>query len=311
MKAKIFSKLKQEYSALGLGDEILQGRADALAKTGLVTDDNIDLIVSVQKEDLEALQKLNDKRVSSALEKQRQAWEEESRKQKEAADKAAEEDAKKKAAAEEEARKKADKEKADKEAKSKAEKEAEAEKAAAEEEARKLAELEAAKAIPEDVLNYLKDSKSRAEKERAEYQKQIKSVMDEAKARQNEYLETLKQLQEANKKLSDNYSTLDSNYAALRKEADDARQAKEKIERQQFILNKAKELGIPQWRVDEGFVIADDATEEAISNLLSKVSSNIKTELLPQERPAYTFGSTEPTKDEIADLAASVVNNTK
>lgn len=69
MKAKIFAKLKQEYSSLGLGDEYLMSKADSLAATGLVTDDNIDAVVACQRKELEGLQKANDKRVTDALEK--------------------------------------------------------------------------------------------------------------------------------------------------------------------------------------------------------------------------------------------------
>lgn len=41
MKEKIFQALKLAYSNLGLSDEILQGQADALSASGLVTDDNL------------------------------------------------------------------------------------------------------------------------------------------------------------------------------------------------------------------------------------------------------------------------------
>ena len=52
MKAKIFAKLKQEYSSLGLGDEYLMSKADSLAATGLVTDDNIDAVVACQRKEI-------------------------------------------------------------------------------------------------------------------------------------------------------------------------------------------------------------------------------------------------------------------
>ena len=47
MKEKIFNALKQEYKALGLSDEILQGHANALAAIGLVTDENLSAVVDV------------------------------------------------------------------------------------------------------------------------------------------------------------------------------------------------------------------------------------------------------------------------
>ena len=44
MKEKIFQKLKQEFSHLGLGDVILQAHADSLASIGLVTDETSTLL---------------------------------------------------------------------------------------------------------------------------------------------------------------------------------------------------------------------------------------------------------------------------
>lgn len=57
MKEKIFQKLKQEFSHLGLGDVILQAHADSLASIGLVTDENIDTVISAQKGFLENLRR--------------------------------------------------------------------------------------------------------------------------------------------------------------------------------------------------------------------------------------------------------------
>ena len=47
--------------------------------------------------------------------------------------------------------------------------------------------------------------------------------------------------------------------------------------RQSLILGKAKELGIPEWRINEGFTIADDADETAINTMLSGIKQNIVT----------------------------------
>lgn len=73
MKEKIFQKLKQGYSHLGLGDEVLQAHAESLAALGFVTDENIENIVNAQKPFLEGLQKNYDTRVTSATAKAREA----------------------------------------------------------------------------------------------------------------------------------------------------------------------------------------------------------------------------------------------
>lgn len=50
-----------------------------------------------------------------------------------------------------------------------------------------------------------------------------------------------------------------------------------KATRQAQILGKAKELGIPDWRINEGFTIGDDADEASISTTLSAIKQNIVT----------------------------------
>lgn len=69
MKDKIFKRLKQEYAHLGLDDTFLLGLAESLANSGFVTDENIEGVVSAQKAYLESMQKSNDKRVQTAVDK--------------------------------------------------------------------------------------------------------------------------------------------------------------------------------------------------------------------------------------------------
>lgn len=301
MKAKIFSKLKQEYASLGLGDETLQGLAESLSGTGLVTDENVDLVVANQKSHLESLQKQNDARVSKALEKQRLKLEEEARKREEEANAKAEAD---KAQAEKEAAEKAEAEKAAQE-KTKAEQEA------ARQEAQRLAEIEKSKAVPEEILNLFKEAKAKAAEERkeserrlAEMGEQVRQLLDSQAAQKKGYDETIRKLMESNE-------TLKSGYDALNREKEEAIKAKERADRMEFIMTKARELGIPQWRVDEGFVIPDDAGQEAIAEKLGSIAKNISTQMLPPERKAFRMTSGEPTKDDIDSLAASIVSKTK
>lgn len=306
MKAKIFSKLKQEYASLGLGDETLQGLAESLSGTGLVTDENVDLVVANQKSHLESLQKQNDARVSKALEKQRLKLEEEARKREEEANAKAEADKAQaeKAQAEKEAAEKAEAEKAAQE-KTKAEQEA------ARQEAQRLAEIEKSKAVPEEILNLFKEAKAKAAEERkeserrlAEMGEQVRQLLDSQAAQKKGYDETIRKLMESNE-------TLKSGYDALNREKEEAIKAKERADRMEFIMTKARELGIPQWRVDEGFVIPDDAGQEAIAEKLGSIAKNISTQMLPPERKAFRMTSGEPTKDDIDSLAASIVSKTK
>ena len=67
MYNKIYTCLKQTYANLGLSERILKGQAASLEASGLVTDENLDTVVSAQKQFLEALQSGIDKRVADAL----------------------------------------------------------------------------------------------------------------------------------------------------------------------------------------------------------------------------------------------------
>ena len=61
MKDKLFQSLKQKYSNLGLSDETLQSVAESLATTGLVTDENLETVVSGQGAMLKSYQSSFDK----------------------------------------------------------------------------------------------------------------------------------------------------------------------------------------------------------------------------------------------------------
>lgn len=78
MKDKIFNSLKQNYSNLGLSDEILKGQAEALANTGFVTDENLQAVVDGQKTFLSSLQSGIDERVTDAVNKAKGEKKEES-----------------------------------------------------------------------------------------------------------------------------------------------------------------------------------------------------------------------------------------
>ena len=229
MKDKIFQKLKQEYSHLGLGNGILQAHAESLASLGLVTDENIDAVVAAQKSFLTNLQKDTDTRVTEAQKK-----------------------------AKENAR---------------TEYEADAKRKAEEEEKRKAEEA----------------ARKEKEKEMPEWYKAEKAV--------NEKL--LKELAESNKALKEGYN-------AMKEENDKFKTEKTKAERFNSIISKAKELGIPQWRIDEGFNIADDADDAAISEHLSKVSNNIKAQSLPGNRTVFPQADGKVTKADTDAVAKSL-----
>lgn len=277
MKDKIFQLLKQEYKSLGLGDEVLQAHAEMLDKMGLVTDDNIETVVASQKSFLESLQKDNDRRVTDAKKKFEEAQK-------------AKEDAERKAA-EEEAKKKADEE---------------AEKKRLEELAKKNEMPDYLKKYFEEQAAEKKASEEARTKEREEFKELIKTLnqknTDQAKT-YNEQMEeqskTIKELQETIQKQADE--------AKAKEEA--AAKAKAKADHDAKILSKAKELGIPESRINEGFTLSDDATDETIETYLSKVANNYKALQQPQFGGSYRASEGEPTKEDVDNVAASLVQS--
>ena len=229
MKDKIFQKLKQEYSHLGLGNGILQAHAESLASLGLVTDENIDAVVAAQKSFLTNLQKDTDSRVTEAQKKAKES--------------------------------------------AKTEYEAEVKRKAEDEERMKAEEA----------------ARKEKEKEMPEWYKAEKAA--------NEKL--LKELAERNKALKEGYD-------AMKEENEKFKTEKTKAERFNSIISKAKELGIPQWRIDEGFNIADDADDTAISEHLSKVSNNIKAQSLPGNRTVFPQADAKATKADADAVAKSL-----
>ena len=226
MRDKIFQKLKQEYSHLGLGKEVLQAQADALAATGIVTDENIDIIVSSQKAFLESVQKANDQRATDAQRK-------------------AKEDA--------------------------------------------LKEYEAQK-----------EREKRAAEDEAKRKEQEKQMPDWYVKEKQASEDMLKKLAESNELLRKGLEAMQQENTAFKAE-------KAAAERKNLILSKAKELGIPEYRIKEGFSIADDADEAAITEHLTSVSNNIKAFSLPSNKEAFPLSGAELKKEDLDSVAKTLV----
>lgn len=290
MKNKIFQALKTSYSHLGLGDEILMEHANSIAALGLVTDDNLTTVISAQADFLAKLQKFNDKRVNDAIAKTK---------------KEAEDEAAKKAAEEAEAKRKADEEAAKKaaeeEAKRKAAEEEAAKKAAEEEEARKKAEeLKKNTEIPDWFKKKMEEDAAAAKAQKEAYDASIKAMQDAAAATKKAMEEQLAKLAEANQNLT-------KGYEQMKQEAEAAQKAKQQAERKEYILNKAKALEIPQYRIDEGFSIGDDLDNAGIDKYLTTISDNIKNNSMPHRPVPYPQTTGESTKEELAEIADMLV----
>ena len=77
--------------------------------------------------------------------------------------------------------------------------------------------------------------------------------------------------------------------------------------RKEMIANKAKSLGIPQYRIDEGFAISPDADESAVSEYLKKVSDHIKMQGLPGGGGSPLRNDVDPLKADADRIARAIV----
>lgn len=276
MKDKIFQLLKQEYKSLGLGDEVLQAHAEMLDKMGLVTDDNIETVVASQKSFLESLQKDNDRRVTDAKKKFEEAQK-------------AKEDAERKAAEEE------------------------AKKAAEEAEKKRLEELAKKSEMPDYLKKYFEEqaaekkaSEEARSKEREEFKKLVETLTQKNTDQAKTYNE---QMEEQSKTIKELQETIQKQAEEAKAKEEAAAKAKAKADHDAKILSKAKELGIPESRINEGFTLSDDATDETIETYLSKVANNYKALQQPQFGGSYRASEGEPTKEEVDNVAASLVQS--
>lgn len=96
-------------------------------------------------------------------------------------------------------------------------------------------------------------------------------------------------------------------YNAMKSESEALKAEKAKAERKTAITTKAKELGIPDWRVKEGFVISDDADDATINSYLSGIQQNLVAAGLDGKGHFPLAGEKVASKEE-TDKIASAMN---
>lgn len=100
-------------------------------------------------------------------------------------------------------------------------------------------------------------------------------------------------------------AAIETKVAPLQQELNDYKAKEQQSARAAFIANKAKELGIPDWRQQEGFAITDKMDEAAINSYLSSVKKNIVTAGLDEKGNSSVLS----TSDEIAKQEAEAWAN--
>lgn len=106
----------------------------------------------------------------------------------------------------------------------------------------------------------------------------------------------MEELTASNKKLSNQLQAMEQENIQYKAE-------QVKAQRSAFIQSEAKRLGVPEWRYNEGFSIADDADEGAITEYLTKVANNVKANMLPGNESFPKFDGKKIEKSEFDSLA--------
>ena len=125
-----------------------------------------------------------------------------------------------------------------------------------------------------------KGEKSKSNGTEPDFKAMIESMKTELQA---EYQNNIAELLKSQKGNTEMLNSLKRENEAFKRE-------KTIAERNGFIQSKAKELGIPKWRIEEGFVLPENAENEVIIKSLSAIANNVKTQLLPTSEK-YPLGN--------------------
>ena len=106
------------------------------------------------------------------------------------------------------------------------------------------------------------------------------------------FVESMKAEQKAK---ADEYAGLKDSLKKLQEDYEGAKAQAKKQAREKFILDKAKELGVPQYRIDEGFAFGDDVDDASIEASLTTIANNIKANMLPQDK-RFRMGDDVPSR---------------
>lgn len=181
-----------------------------------------------------------------------------------------------------------------------------AEEAAAAAKATTDAEIQKHLAKIKELEDKIKKDKDPKEQTGTIDEDKIKALIAEARKADSDELKSLKTTLEA---LQKGNKELEEYKAQAEKEKADREKAQAAADRKAKIENKAKELGIPEYRIKEGFVIADDADDAAIETHLSGIAQNIKVNLLPgHQAGAHLPSGDKATKEEVDGIAATLIH---
>lgn len=142
-------------------------------------------------------------------------------------------------------------------------------------------------------IDKVRNEKSTLQKELDELKKQPEKEKEKEKPKDDLEAKLDALLEAKMKPLQDKLADFEA------KEAQAARTA--------LITSKAKELGIPEWRISEGFNIGADADEAAINTVLSGVKQNLVTAGLEKNSGFPIDSKKEPSTDVVDSILGNIL----
>ena len=153
----------------------------------------------------------------------------------------------------------------------------------------------------------LKAYQSSIDKERTE-KANVKKELDELKAKGGDPKPNPQPTPTPTDELDAKFNAyFDSKVKPIQDELNAYKTKESQAARQAQILGKAKELGIPEWRINEGFIIADDADEASINTMLSGVKQNIVTAGLETSKGFPIDQNKTPSKEELDGILGNIL----
>lgn len=185
---------------------------------------------------------------------------------------------------------------------------AESDKQNAIDEAVKAAVAAERKRVAEEAEKKAKEAeeKRKAEEQAKEEPEFMKKFREELAEKDKAFAEREASLSKKIEDLLKANETQTKTLSDLQKENETMKAEKAKAARAELIHSTAKELGIPDWRINEGFVIADDADDAVIKEKLSTVANNLKVNTM-QGNGGLILDDKKVTQEEAAAIVEKMM----
>lgn len=138
---------------------------------------------------------------------------------------------------------------------------------------------------------------------------QVAPAPDDRKWFEEEKSAMLAELEGRMRAFAEGNKSLTEAVEGLRRENEAMKAAEAQRAREAFIAGKARELGIPEWRMQEGFSLAPDAADDAVVEHLTRVAEHIRAQALPAGGAMLALGAgAKPDPAQMEEIARRLVS---